>query len=521
MSLSLAQHIRRVGLLMTCAAALFAWRNYHAEVTFADGLRYIEQAQRIDRGAWREGLLHAVDHPTYPLAIVGMHRLIGGAGPVEWQRAAQLVCIAAAVLLVIPLYLVGLEIYGPTAAWLGCVLFIGNRMMEYVVINVLSECVFLLFWTWGLWAAIRFLYEGRFVWLPLAAFCGGLAYLSRPEGLLLPLALLATLVVLPLHRATRINWSRWWAAIAFLVLGPLLLVGPFIALRGGLGTKPAIARVLGTAPTSGAQALERDRPLPAGQTTIQTYQIAVHRVMKVFQGAVTMTLLPLSLLGLIVRWPRTARARLWIFTGFIVVASAVALVRLHATGGYCTSRHAIVPSMLLILAAAHGVEWLLGSVAIQGRWIGLAEGRYRLGPGVLVLLAAAFVLVPLKRDMTPYQGSFAAYRDTGTWLKLVVRPPEKVLDLTSWSLYFSGEPGYQFPGVFDASTDPQVRWVVVREPHINGHGSHSKVVRSLIEGLKPVEKFPHDPSSPAQLQVMVFDRFAKQQAQAPKPAATY
>ena len=41
--------------------------------------------------------------------------------------------------------------------------------------------------------------------------------------------------------------------MAFLVLGPLLLVGPYVALKGGLGTKPAVARLLGTAPKSAAR----------------------------------------------------------------------------------------------------------------------------------------------------------------------------------------------------------------------------------------------------------------------------
>ena len=95
---------------------------------------------------------------------------------------------------------------------------------------------------------------------------GALAYLSRPEGLLLPAALLATLLAMPLLRSTRLNWPRWGAAMAFLVLGPALIVGPYVAAKGGLGTKPAVARLLGTAPRSAALAVERERPLDPGQS---------------------------------------------------------------------------------------------------------------------------------------------------------------------------------------------------------------------------------------------------------------
>ena len=75
---------------MVGAAGLLGWMAGHTDVMFADGLRYIQQARRIDAGSWTEGLLRAVDHPAYPLAIAGVHRSLGGDdAPVAWQQAAQ------------------------------------------------------------------------------------------------------------------------------------------------------------------------------------------------------------------------------------------------------------------------------------------------------------------------------------------------------------------------------------------------------------------------------------------------
>src|SRR5262245_26158438 len=113
-------------LLMVGVAGLFGWWYSHSEVTFADGLRGIRQAEAIDRGAWAEGVIRSVDHPLHPLAIASVHRLLGGDGPVSWQRAAQGTSILGVVLLVIPVYLLTLEIFGPATAWLGCLLVIAN-----------------------------------------------------------------------------------------------------------------------------------------------------------------------------------------------------------------------------------------------------------------------------------------------------------------------------------------------------------------------------------------------------------
>ena len=56
----------------------------------------------IDQGSLAKGFVHSVDHPVYPLAIVAVHRLIGGDGPRDWQRAAQLAAVISGVLLVHP-----------------------------------------------------------------------------------------------------------------------------------------------------------------------------------------------------------------------------------------------------------------------------------------------------------------------------------------------------------------------------------------------------------------------------------
>ena len=517
--MSLIQHGIRVGLLMAGATFLFTWLNYHSEVTFADGLRYIKQAERIEKGAWSEGLVRSVDHPVHPIAIATVHRIFGGEGPVSWQRAAQVVAIASCVLLVIPLYMLGLEMFGPTAAWLGTLLFIANPILAFVVINVLSESTFLFFWTMGLWAALRFLREGKFLWLPLTIAFGAVAYLARPEGLLLPLTLVVTLLLLPLHWSTRIHWPRWWAAVGFMVIGPLLLVGPYIASKGGLGTKPSIARLIGTTPASAPQALERERPLSADQTVLETYRQSTRRMWKVVRTSVSTPLLAAAVLGIFAVRPWSSRAQVWLFLTIMLAASAVGLIRLHATGGYCTVRHAMIPCLLLTMAAANGLGWLMQSVVIPGKWFGRGEERFKLGPAVWAVVLAALVVTPHVKAMTPFGGSFAAYRDAGDWLaQETADKPGKVLDLTNWALYFSDKPGLQFADIHDARWDPNTRWVVVRGAHLRGRWNYIPLVKELIGNREPIMVIPPH-AAPKQIQLRIYDRsMPNPEAVAVKPA---
>src|SRR3954470_22388846 len=93
--MSLKRPWARIGLLLVLAGGLLQGLSARTEVLFADGLRYVRQAQTLDRGAWKEGLRQAVDHPAYPLAIVAAHRLLGGDGPEGGEMAAQAGAIAA------------------------------------------------------------------------------------------------------------------------------------------------------------------------------------------------------------------------------------------------------------------------------------------------------------------------------------------------------------------------------------------------------------------------------------------
>jgi 4-amino-4-deoxy-L-arabinose transferase-like glycosyltransferase len=386
---------------MAVAGGVLGWKAAHTEVVFADGLRYIDQARRIDRGELVDGLLKAVDHPVYPLAIVGAHRALGGEGPEAWQRAAQLASILAGILLVVPLYLVAAALFDGASAWLACLLTLTVPLFGDVMADALSESTFLLFWTWGLWAALRFLKRGTFGWLPLTIGFGAMAYLSRPEGLLLPAALVATLALMPLLRSCRLNWPRWWAAVGFLVIGPALLVGPYVFVKGGLGTKPAIARLLGTAPKSAADAVERQRPLDPEESAVKTYAVAAKAVFEAVRDATTVPLLALAVLGLGLCRPWAERSRVWLFVAVIGGATTLALMRLHATGGYCSARHALVPALLLIAAAAAALHRLLRSIVIPGRWVGLGEGRWTPGPAVWVLALGGLIASTRRRCGRP------------------------------------------------------------------------------------------------------------------------
>jgi hypothetical protein len=513
--MSLKRHGSRIGLLLVLVGALLGWLAAHTEVLYADGLRYIRQARTLERGSWREGLAEAVDHPVYPLEVVLAHRLIGGTSPDSWQAAAQAASIVAGILLVVPLYLVARELFGGSRALLACALVYIVPLTGHVFADALSESTFLLFWIWGFWTALRFLRSGALAWLPPFFVFSALAYFTRPEGLLLPLALIAALGVLPFWRRLALGRAQWWAAMGMLLFAPACLIGPYVAIKGGIGTKPSIARLLGTAPKSPPLAVERQHPLDPDQSAATTLVLASKAVFEAVRDAVSIPLLPMVLIGLILmprpdadeesQWPSGGWGRAWLFVAIVVAASVLALVRLYATGGYCSPRHALILSLLFIPAAAHGIQQTVAVVGAVLEQRLPAAARRAVGPVLwsLVLGGLAGTLAP--RTLAPLNEGLGAYRNAGRWLRAHIEPGCRVVDVSGWSLFYGDLPGYTFRTLDQAPADPAARWVVAREAHLRGPWPYCARLRSLIGNVPPTAVF-HGANPRHATKVLVFDR---------------
>lgn len=516
-SITTREHAARILGVLVGAGMLLGWLVAHTDVLFADGLRYIAQARTIAGGTFLEGMKQAVDHPVYPVLVAAMHAMMGGGGSETWQLAAQLGSVVAALALVVPLYLVARDLFGDRAALPGCLFFYAVPQTGHVFADALSESTCLLFWTWGLWGALRFLRSGRPAWLVLVAVGSGLAYLTRPEGLLLPAALVGTMMLGPWWVVQVVGRRRVALGLAVLVAGPALTVGPFVMLRGGLDTKPSIARLLGTAPRSDRFAVERQRPLDPNETTVRTQVLAARAVVRAVKGVLTWPLVPLAIVGLAVCRAPGASRREWTLLGLIGLASAVALVRLHATGGYCSPRHALVPTLVLFPAAAAGllgvVDWLLA----------LGPRLERLRPVAVAAGVALLIALSARESLAPVNEGMRGYRDAGRWLaaQQAGGPDARIVDVTGWSQFYGDRPaGYTFQNLSAAAADPSARWVVVREAHLRGPWLYCKQLDTLTADLVPARVFLGQNKGRA-TRVFVFDREdqAPRLSDAPGPPA--
>jgi hypothetical protein len=410
-----------------------------------------------------------------------------------------------------------LELHGTRAAWLACALSFLVPLTGHVLADVLSEGTFLFFWTLGCWAAVRFLRQGQIVWLVPTIVLGGLAYLTRPEGMLLPLALLATLalmIIIPLARLERPRWNR---AIGILVAGPVLVLGPYVGFKGGIGTKPAVSRLLGLSDRSPAMAVERERPLDPGQSARTTHLLACRAVVRAVLGAVTVPLLLLALIGLRAPGGRDDRRRSSLFLLLLLSGWLLALVRLHVTGGYCTPRHAMIFALPAIAAAARGLIFVVDLIVARLLVSGLIW-RPDLGRATIVGACLATATVCWGADLlAPINPGFEGYHAAGNWLSAHTPAGARVLDLKGWATFYGQRGGYSFDNLEQAPSDPELGWLVAHDALLIGPWDYCKVLRQTVAGRDPIKSFP-ERRRQGVAQVHIFD-LSQKLARSHKPPA--
>jgi hypothetical protein len=504
---------------MLAAALLLGWLAVHTEIFYTDGLRYIAQARTIDKGSLAKGFLHSVDHPAYPLAITAIHRLRGGDGPRDWQMAAQLAAVISGVLLVIPLYLISLELFGASRAWLGCLFVYLVPFNPHVLADALSESTFLLFWSVGTWSSLRLLRTAKLHWLAYVVIASALAYLTRPEGLVILLSLVATFVVFAFSGSLEFPVAQARRALLLLIVGGLAAAGPFMVLKGGVSSKPSMSRLLGRAPKADAMAVERERPLEEGQSTGKTILVAIRALCRAVARATTVPVLILAPLGILAGCSTPFGRRMWLYLGIMLGLCAFALVRVHVMAGYCTPRHAMVLAWILTIAGGAGLAHLatlVSRVVVRMKAGGWVAAR---AEAALLAFSLAVVVITSAPALTaPIDSGFAGYREAGEWLGAKMTPTEHIIDPKGLALFYANETGYTFARLTDGGRDKSVRWLVAHDALLHGPWSYCEFLRELVGDRRPEQTFPRHASRGAS-RVYVFDISKPSSQAAAAPAA--
>jgi 4-amino-4-deoxy-L-arabinose transferase-like glycosyltransferase len=485
---------RLIVLLTLLTLGLRAIQLATTEVTARDSISYIHIAWRLEHGDWLKILPAAPQHPGYPIAVlaasVPARLFFPNDLPYAMQLGAQLASAAAGALLVVPLYWLGRQLFSARVAFGAVLLFQCLPCSGRILADGLSEGVFLLFAVTALATAMYALRTGSIFYFSLSGAAGGLAYLTRPEGLLIPAAAGLVLLGMQVVAAWRRPWRRVLACGAALTIAVLIVSGPYMVLIHGLTVKNSSNAIMHDAaaqadePASGVS----EGPVFASWYTGDPNNTAAVRVWgakalaEELAKAFFFVFWVPALAGVVCfhrRFRTTPGA--WLLLLVCGVLGCLLYV-LAARMKYLSDRHTI-----LILAC--GVPW--AAAALDGVGVGLARLWARLrsnaaakpwadgrawAMGLLLLVAA----VPLVRTLEPLHGDRVGFRAAGCWLRQHAAPDETVCDPFGWAGYYAGRYFREDSPVYHEEAGyPDGPWnYVVVEKGTNGHSHLVTVARA-------------------------------------------
>jgi hypothetical protein len=494
--------LRWLLLLLVLVAGLRTWQVTHTEVLARDSVGYILIAWRLEHEDWRSVLPSVNQHPGYPLAIVPLAAAVRAFYPDDpvhvMHLAAQLADVLFSLLLIFPVYYLGKELFDRRVGFWAVVLLQCLPATGRLMVDGLSEPVFLFFAVGGLCCACRGLRTGRPAWFAGAGLLGALAYLTRVEGALVVASTGLVLLAFPALGRWKRTWWSWTASLGTLVVSALVVAGPYMATIQHYTVKPIKQHIATdvvphwsprTEPRTG---LDRS-PLPwaiwlTGETLTPHdrawWALKAIRI-EVMKATLYVLWLP-ALLGLVL-----FRDRLWRVPGvWVPVTLSVVLLgllyRVALVMGYLSERHLLLVIVLCLYPAVATVAALVGWLSDR---IPILRSRAAL---VTLVVLAGLAVAPLPRTLATLHGDRRGFRLAGEWINHHAEPGDEVVDPYAWAAFYAGQTFLEAKPHLPAA-HPAVTWVVLEE---NGKSNHDHLwwlmprVRALVQGKVPVEKFP-------------------------------
>jgi hypothetical protein len=520
--------LRCLAILVVLVVAVRAWQITHTEVASRDSISYIRIAWQLEHGPWRQVMPSSPQHPAYPLAVLGMslpvRHFLPDDLPRAWQISAQLVSALASVLLLLPMFYLGRELFDRRIAFWSCVLFQCLPTSGKVMGDGLSDTLFLLFACAGLCLACVALRRRSAPLFALTGLAGGMAYLTRPEGALIVGATGVVLLAMQLPRRWRQTGRSVLVQSSALSLAALAVMTPYMLVIRGVTVKNT-PNIMINQQRPDADWENRLRPhetpkderhssgsMPAATLFAKFwgpgdpgFDAIAERITELddlrtlqppsrYLWALKALCIEIGKAFFYVMW-MPAVLGLWcrrdcfqrvpgVWVGLLVCLSLTALLyRMAEKMGYLSDRH-------LLLIVLCGLFWSVTGIIVLGEklalgaarlWPALAGRRWTEGRiwalALLLFLSAA----PLPRTLDRLHGERKGFRTVGHWLAANTESGDYIEDPYCWAYYYAGRVFVE--GVRSLPVDKSSCFYVVMEKSSNRHArlvSLAKAVEHIL-----------------------------------------
>jgi 4-amino-4-deoxy-L-arabinose transferase-like glycosyltransferase len=434
-------------LLIALVVPVRVWLLCNTVVTARDSMTFIHYAHKLDTETWSAVVTKEHQHPGFPVAVWLVSKplqAVRGKTAETMQLAAQLVSLMASLLLAVVMFRLGARLWNRSIGFWGALPFQFLPGSGHHLSDGISEGLFLLCIASALWLFVRGAQCRRTVDFALGGACAGLAYLTRPEGLLVIAAFGVFWVAYRVYARPRWSWWSWTGALTAAAATCALVGSVYVATTGKLSIKPNVASLdisLERLPDEASPILFASvwasNFVASNDFYVQLGHALRAVVLEVSQGFHYLGCIPLIWAVLFCGRRLAARGEFWLLPIHFALHSA-ALVYLGVKASYVSERHVMPLMMLGCYGCAIGVFHM--AEVLVGVWASLR--RSEKSPIAIaclgVALCASFQIVCLTRTLQPLHFNRVGNREAGRWLAKHAHAGDVIEDEHQWSKFYSG-----------------------------------------------------------------------------------
>jgi hypothetical protein len=451
-------------LLIAAGCGLRLWVIAHTEVAARDSIGFIRYALRLERDPLLNVLREGEQAPGYPAVVLLVSWPVrawrGDSSCDTMVLSCQLASALMAVLSIIPTVFLGRELGGRRVGWLAAAVVLCLPAWLRLTSDGLSEGTYLFWLAMAMWIGVRALRRPTSAGFLSCGLATGMAYLTRPEGLEVVVAIAAVLLGTQFLPRLRQPWSRAALQFAALACGLLVCLGPYATIIGGLSNKNTTKALIG------APNVNPDGLLPqyggGGRTLLASWfhqsgglgsrwawatEALANETARAFEYAG----LGFVIIGLAVFRPRPETGAGRVMMAVIVSIHALILCRMAMISGYLSERHTLLFLFAGSFPAAAALVWLGGRLS-------------RVPAGALTAgMAIAGLAIAMPALTKPLHSNRAGHKAAGKWLAAHVKAGDAIMDPFCWAEFYAGrlEPR--------VTTDRPDRVFVILETNENQH----------------------------------------------------
>jgi hypothetical protein len=496
---------RNLWAVVALAATLHLAGMARSPLPAQDGLKFIRVAREFQTGPWIAAVRGSDAHPLYPALIALAEPVIRpftGESPDAWRIAAQAVSVIAALCALFPLHALARSLFDDRTADVATFFASVVPICSELGHDTLADSVTLLGVLWSVCLAERGLRTGSIGCLTLSGLAAGLAYLARPEAIVVPPAIALAVAIALILRAWRgrdASIPRPGILMPFLGLAVafLAVVGSYAAVKGEVSEKLAIRGALGL-PPSYAASKQTAPPLPAGLDDARwdfsakeesgddifagRPMAAASRIVGHWADEMGYALLGLGVLGLVFARPGPG----WPLVAAVLGLFLFALTRHAAALGYVSGRHLLIPVSLALPWTGAGYAWFTRACATRlGMNTENTPGRRR------IMMVLGVTLAVVVAALRPGHANRWGHQAAGHWLAGNAESGSAVLDTRGWAGFVSGKNVYDYWHVRQALADPKLGYLVVGADELAADSPRADTLRAMVaHGADPAASFP-------------------------------